>query len=77
MIVADTDVLIDGDAEDRDGMLKAGMETGLNESCAALDEVLAGEAAGQKGWPRRPVGRSARSQRLSSKPPKPQRHLSS
>jgi uncharacterized protein YndB with AHSA1/START domain len=28
-------------AEDRDGMLQAGMDTGLNQSYAALDRVLA------------------------------------
>jgi uncharacterized protein YndB with AHSA1/START domain len=30
-------------AEDRDGMVSAGMEGGMNESYAALDRVLAGE----------------------------------
>jgi uncharacterized protein YndB with AHSA1/START domain len=29
-------------AEDRDGMVSAGMEQGVNESYAALDRVLAG-----------------------------------
>jgi hypothetical protein len=28
-------------AEDRDGMLQSGMESGLNQSYAALDRVLA------------------------------------
>jgi hypothetical protein len=27
--------------EERDGMLRSGMETGMNQSYAALDEVLA------------------------------------
>ena len=27
--------------EERDGMMKSGMETGMNESYAALDELLA------------------------------------
>ncbi len=40
-------------AEERDGMLASGMEQGLNESYAALDRVLAGEASAQPGsdWP--------------------------
>ena len=33
-------------AEERDGMLQSGMESGLNESYAALDRLLAGEGAG-------------------------------
>ena len=40
--------------EERDGMLASGMEQGLNESYAALDRVLAGEAS-----PRPEVARPA------------------
>jgi uncharacterized protein YndB with AHSA1/START domain len=37
-------------AEDRDGMLGAGMEQGLNESYAALDRLLASEAQAGRAW---------------------------
>ena len=40
--------------EERNGMLGAGMEQGMNESYAALDRLLASEAQAGRAWPAEP-----------------------